>query len=91
MDGDQKAESEKFRSATPGEFIDKNDPPFFCYSGATDLIVPLNRTKPLHEQLKKNGVASEMHLVIGAAYGLAAINDSALSKAFHFLNQQLSD
>jgi len=90
MGGDMSTVPEQFRSATPAEFIDKEDPPFFFFNGSIDLLVPMQATSPLHEELKRSGVKSEMHIVKGAGHALASMNRPALSNAFLFLKRELS-
>lgn len=90
MGGDQDSVPEKFKSASPAVFIDKNDPPIFFYNGTKDRLVPMTWTQPFFEELKKAGVKVEMHTIEGAGHMTAAMNPAALRKAFGFLKRELT-
>ncbi len=90
MGGDLDSVPEKFKSASPAVFIDRNDPPVFFYNGTKDRLVPLYWTKPFFEALKKAGVKAEMHTIEGAGHMQAAMNTKALTKAYAFLKRELS-
>ena len=74
MGGDLKAVPEKFKSASPAAFIDKNDPPFFFFNGNKDRLVPLAWTKPCCDAMQAAGMKAELHIVAGAGHIPAAIN-----------------
>lgn len=89
MGGNFKEVPEKFNSASPAAFVDKDDPPIFFYNGTSDRLVPLIWTVPFHQALKRAGVTTEMHKIEGASHIAAAMNRTALTQAYAFLAKHL--
>ncbi len=77
-------------SASPIEFVDRNDPPVFLFHGTADRIVPVLSPEKLKQELDDAEIKNELHLVDDASHMEAFINKTARKKAIQFLDQYLS-
>jgi len=57
-----------WRSASPINHINDNDPPFLILHGTADKIVPFEQSIELHNMLKQRGVSSELVIIEGAGH-----------------------
>ena len=89
MGGNLTTTPEKFYNASATAFVDKLDPPIFFFNGTSDQLVPVAWSKSCHDALKACGVRTELHTIEGAGHMFAAMNQTALTKAYQFLESEL--
>ncbi len=89
LDGTRKDKPENYKNASPTAFASKDSPPMFFFNGTKDVLVPVNRTKPLVDELKKHGVDAELYEIDGAGHIQAARNNEALAKSWQFFDKHL--
>lgn len=63
------ANKDKAARVNPITYVDPKDPPFLIVHGDKDPTVPLNQSQLLFEALKKAGVSSHLHTILGAGHG----------------------
>jgi acetyl esterase/lipase len=69
---------DKVKSANPLTYVDKTDPPFLMVHGDKDPLVPIGQSEILQAELKKAGVANELHTVKDGGHG--GFQDPAVPK-----------
>ncbi len=79
MGGSRKSLPEKYRRASPIEYVTADDAPFFIFHGTADMLVPVQSPKDFHQALKARGVASTLLTVDGAGH-LATFSRADLLK-----------
>ena len=80
-------EPDKYRSLSPVEYIDKNDPPIIIFHGEKDNVVPCCQGKKFYELLKAAGVRVEATFPAEGGHGGPAMyTDENLQKMVKFLD-----
>jgi triacylglycerol lipase len=79
MGGSRKSLPEKYRRASPVEYVTADDAPFFIFHGTADMLVPVQSSVDFHETLKAQGVSSTLLTVDGAGH-LATFSRAELLK-----------
>ena len=80
-------EPDKYRSLSPVEYIDKNDPPVIIFHGEKDNVVPCCQGKKFYELLKAAGVRTEaVFPAEGGHGGPAMYTEENLQKMVRFLD-----
>jgi acetyl esterase/lipase len=78
------------RAASPVNYIDKNDPPFFIVQGEKDESVPNTLSVILSSWLTLTAVKNELIVVPGAPhYGVMFDTEDIRKRLFHFLSLNL--
>lgn len=80
---------EAYEVASPLNYASANDPPVFLYHGTTDLLVPIDSARRLHERLSELGVASELVERPAMGHLAAFLDPSAPHRAVEFLDRVL--
>ena len=76
--------------ASPVNYIDQNDPPFFIVQGEKDQSVPYTQSVLLSSWLSVYGIANQLTIVKDAPhYGPMFDSDEVRTKLFAFLRQHL--
>ena len=60
---------DRVKIANPVTYITEDDPPFLIFHGTSDCTVTPGSSILLEEQLNKNGISVELHLLPGAGHG----------------------
>jgi acetyl esterase/lipase len=60
---------DKARTASPINYISKDDPPMLLVHGDADPLVPVDQSKDLHAALQKAGVESVLYIVKDGGHG----------------------
>lgn len=68
--------------ANPITFVTPDDPPFLIVHGDQDPLVPLHQSQLLHDALRKAGVSSKLHVVVGAGHGVGGDEVDRMVDAF---------
>ncbi len=79
MGGSRKSLPEKYRRASPVEYVTADDAPFFIFHGTADMLVPVQSSIDFHQSLKAKGVPSTLLTVEGAGH-LATFSRAELLK-----------
>ena len=78
-------ESERFRhnktpellkSASPVNYLTKDDPPVLIFHGDKDQVVPLSQSEHVHKLYEEAGLESSLHVIEGAGHGGPQFSDS---------------
>lgn len=85
------ADRELCRSASPLNFIDRDDPPALILHGTKDHLVPVRQSKLLHTALQKAGVQSELLIIPDArhSFHLQPKQKDLRAKVIAFFNHHL--
>lgn len=75
---------------SPISFVSSDDPPVMQVHGDNDDIVPVEHAKRMHEQLKQNGVRSELVIIAGADHGVAGAAPQVSERANDFVKTILA-
>lgn len=89
MGGNLDTVPDKFRDASSAAFADKSDPPMFFFNGTKDELVPVTWTLSCVNALKACGVKCELYEIEDADHMGAAADQTALRKAYEFLQSEL--
>lgn len=83
---------ELFESAYPTTYITDDDPPFYFYHGGSDLVVPAEAAKVMHDKLLEQGLKSKFVEYESAGhFGLFCKTGEPLDKIIDFLDEHLAD
>lgn len=89
MGGSPRDLPDLYHKVSPIHFASRAHPPALFYHGTQDWIVPPKSSRLMFEKLKKYGVTTEYHRVVGQGHLTAFIDAQARIKAIKFLNQHL--
>jgi acetyl esterase/lipase len=78
------------RTADPGAFLDKSDPPVYLVHGEHDCTVPWGQSKALHEELDDAGVKNKFVSVEGGEHRIRSLGIEA-QDIVEFINESLVD
>lgn len=89
MGGSRKSLPEKYRLASPLEYVTTDDSPFFIFHGTADMLVPLQSSSDFHQALKSKGVPSTFLPVDGAGHLATFSNANLLKHIIPFFDTHL--
>ena len=89
MGGSRKSLPEKYRSASPIEYVTADDVPFFIFHGTADMLVPLQSPTDFHQALKAKGVPSTLLSVDGSGHLATFSKAELLKKIIPFFDKHL--
>lgn len=92
LGGTYKTHRAQYKLASPIEFLDRNDPPFYFMCG--ELDDPSTRANAFREKLTKLGIPSNLKVLNGAPHGFhqnQAWFNEALNNAISFAQIHLAD
>jgi len=82
---------DRVKIANPVTYITEDDPPFLIFHGTSDCTVTPGSSILLEEQLNKNGISVELHLLPGAGHGGKEFVSPEIKKlVLDFLNKILN-
>jgi acetyl esterase/lipase len=64
------------QTASPLNYLEKNDPPVIIFYGDQDKVVPPNQNELVHEKYQKLGLESSLHRIKGAGHGGRQFSDA---------------
>jgi len=70
------------KDVSPISFASKDDPPVMQVHGDSDVIVPIEHAKNLHQKLEAIGVESELVVIPGGNHSVAGARNSKHATAF---------
>lgn len=89
LGGTRKQKPAIFIAASPTTYVTADDPPFFFFHGASDLIVPVDTSRKMHQMLLKCQIHSQ-HFVAERKGHLGTFSDSAsMDRAIEFFDSKL--
>jgi acetyl esterase/lipase len=74
---------------SPISFVSQDDPPIMQVHGDKDNTVPIKHARNMHEQLKRDGVKTELVIIEGANHGVAGAAPQVTKRAARFVREQL--
>ncbi|MEM7455815.1 MAG: alpha/beta hydrolase [Planctomycetota bacterium] len=80
---------ENFRQATPLNYVDRSDPPFYFFHGKEDMVVPHSTSEKMHEALISAGVDSTYEMIEGKGHMASFSNLDHLNDAIVFFDRVL--
>ena len=89
MGGSRKSLPEKYRLASPIEYVTADDAPFFIFHGTADMLVPLQSPTDFHETLKAKGVPSTLLSVDGSGHIATFSKAELLEQIIPFFDKHL--
>lgn len=89
MGGSRKSLREKYRLASPIEYVTSDDTPFFIFHGTEDMLVPLQSPTDFHQALKAKGVPSTLLSVEGAGHLVTFSRAELLKQIIPFFDKHL--
>lgn len=89
MGGSRKSLPEKYRSASPVEYVTAEDAPFFIFHGTADMLVPLQSPTDFHQALKAKGVPSTLLSVDGSGHITTFSKAELLKQIIPFFDKHL--
>ncbi|CAM4002195.1 alpha/beta hydrolase [Vreelandella rituensis] len=88
--GTRAEEPEGYYLASPARHITPQAPPFFLFHGTWDRLVPLDHATDFYDELKANGVESELYLQHFRGHITSFLTrGNAVDAGIAFLNQQV--
>ncbi|MDG2266297.1 MAG: alpha/beta hydrolase, partial [Candidatus Marinimicrobia bacterium] len=91
---DYLSQPEKYRNASPINYVSKDDPPTMTFIGTLDELVPLNQTNILDHSLKNVNVYHDYHILKGWPHTMDAampVNTYTQHYMDKFFNKYLRD
>jgi acetyl esterase/lipase len=82
---------ENYRNASPANFVTKDDPPMYFFSGEEDFLVPISSPRRMVDLLLKAGLTAELFPIRDAGHMQALFDRDALQKALAFADKNLKD
>ncbi len=76
---------DRFRTASPLNYLSDDDAPVLIFHGDDDPTVPASQSELLHERYQAAGLESTLHIIPGAGHGGSEFSDAtryALAKDF---------
>lgn len=89
MGGSRKSLPEKYRLASPIEYVTANDAPFFIFHGTADMLVPLQSPTDFHQALESKGVPSTFLTVEGSGHLATFSKAELLNQIIPFFDKHL--
>ncbi len=89
MGGSRQRFGEKYRLASPLEYVTEGDAPFFIFHGTADRLVPLQSPADFHHALMQRGVASTFRAVNGAGHLATFSKADLLNEIIPFFDKHL--
>ena len=89
MGGSRKSLPEKYRLASPIEYVTADDAPFFIFHGTADMLVPLQSPTDFHQALKAKGVPSTLLSVDGSGHIATFSKADLLQQIIPFFDKHL--
>lgn len=80
-----------YRRASPTEYVDKGDPPFYMYHGSKDALVPVSSTLAMRDKLKEFGIECHHVIVENRGHFATFSRFEYLDKALDFFDKTLKD
>ncbi|MWJ28783.1 alpha/beta hydrolase fold domain-containing protein [Halomonas sp. ZH2S] len=88
--GTRAEEPEAYYLASPARHITPQAPPFFLFHGTWDRLVPVDHATDFYDELKANGVESELYLQHFRGHITSFLTrGNAVDAGIAFLNQQV--
>ena len=87
--GTRAEKPDNYRNASPANFITKDDPPMYFFSGEQDVLVPIASPRRMVESLQKTGLTAEMYPIKNAGHIEALFDRGALEHALSFADKSL--
>ena len=78
LGGDVVQARDRYREASPVNYVHAGAPPFLLIHGAADELVPPRQSELLRDALEKAGVEAALHIVKGAPHGSRNVITSAV-------------
>ena len=82
---------EVYKQAAPLSYVSKDDPPFLFVHGSTDIVVPPNSSKKMHQHLKKTGVESHYVSIEGKGHITTFSDLSWMETAIKFMDEAMAE
>jgi len=89
MGGSRKSLPEKYRLASPIEYVTADDAPFFIFHGTEDMLVPLQSPTDFHQALTAKGVPSTLLSVDGSGHIVTFNKTELLKQIIPFFDKHL--
>jgi acetyl esterase/lipase len=89
LGGTRREREQTYVEASPRAFVSMDDPPFFFYHGADDLLVPREPVRLMREDLARVGVEATLHVVPRGGHIMAFFDAQAIDQACGFLATHL--
>jgi dipeptidyl aminopeptidase/acylaminoacyl peptidase len=82
---------ERYRAASPAQFVSADDPPLLVVHGEKDNIAPISQSENIVADLSKCGVRAELVRVPGEGHGFIKLDHvDVMESVYAFLDQELA-
>ncbi|MFC2002710.1 alpha/beta hydrolase family protein [Chloroflexota bacterium] len=87
LGGTPEKQPEIHRTASPINYVTKDDPPLLLIQGDLDLLSPYNQSEKMYQAYQHAGLEAMLIKVSGAGHGFRQATDSPISPSRDEINQ----